>query len=102
MGPHNTAICRIKHKDWQIEEKANSIKIINPVIKQWNRWGKEVVLLYKEVELVNLDMPGIAVLLDSCISKKLANRLKLEKIDYERMKVASFGDKNQKHDLMPK
>ncbi|VBB31611.1 unnamed protein product [Acanthocheilonema viteae] len=32
----------------------------------------------------------------SCISKKLANRLKLVEIESERMTVARFGDRNPK------
>ncbi|VDM94942.1 unnamed protein product [Onchocerca ochengi] len=114
-GSHNTALCPMKYKESAQRDKPTkekmSIKIINPILNKKNPEQRDVLLLCKEVETINLDTPVITekavVLFDSgaqisCISKKLANRLKLREIDYEKMKITSFGDRNPKTSVIAK
>ncbi|VDK89646.1 unnamed protein product, partial [Onchocerca ochengi] len=86
-------------------------KAVNPILNQKNLGQRDVLLLCKEIETINLDIPAITekavILFDSgaqisCISKKLANRLKLREADYEKMKIMSFGAMNPKTPVVAK
>ncbi|VDO70681.1 unnamed protein product [Onchocerca flexuosa] len=100
-GSHNTALCQIKYGNSIQCDKPNkgktSTKAINPILNQRNRGNRDVLLLCKEVETINLENLAVSekavVLFDSgaeisCISKKLVKRLKLNELDYEKMKIA--------------
>ncbi|VDN59995.1 unnamed protein product [Dracunculus medinensis] len=84
-NPHNTALCYMKY-GMQTAESKNLANVINSIAQSIHQQGQEILLLCKEIEIVNPIMPEnhekILVLFDigsqsSFISTKLANRLRL-------------------------
>ncbi|MCP9261215.1 Pao retrotransposon peptidase family protein [Dirofilaria immitis] len=84
-NPHNTALCYVKY-GMQTAESRNSANVINSIARPTHQQGQEILLLCKEIEIINSIMPEnheeVLVLFDigsqsSFISTKLANRLRL-------------------------
>ncbi|MCP9261083.1 Pao retrotransposon peptidase family protein [Dirofilaria immitis] len=98
---HNTALCYVKY-GMQIAESRNSANVINSIAQSTHQQGQEILLLSKEIEIINPIMPEnheeFLVLFDigsqsSFISTKLANRLRLERKETENLSISSFGNK---------
>lgn len=86
----------------QTAESKNLANVINSIAQSIHQQGQEILLLCKEIEIVNPIMPEnhekILVLFDigsqsSFISTKLANRLRLERKETENLSISSFGNK---------
>ncbi|MCP9259467.1 Pao retrotransposon peptidase family protein [Dirofilaria immitis] len=100
-NPHNTALCYVKY-GMQTAESRNSANVINSIAQSTHQQGQEILLLCKEIEIINPIMPEnheeVLVLFDigsqsSFISTKLANRLRLERKETENLSISSFGNK---------
>ncbi|VDM95700.1 unnamed protein product [Onchocerca ochengi] len=109
---HNTALCPSKYKEAtqtvesnEENEEIEPTTITNSITEKGLQQGKRILLLYKEINVVNPNYPknqqkalalfDIGVQL-SFISKGLANRLRLLKTDEKELKIASFGNKTPK------
>ncbi|MCP9264214.1 Pao retrotransposon peptidase family protein [Dirofilaria immitis] len=86
----------------QTAESRNSANVINSIAQSTHQQGQEILLLCKEIEIINPIMPEnheeVLVLFDigsqsSFISTKLANRLRLERKETENLSISSFGNK---------
>ncbi|VDN58767.1 unnamed protein product [Dracunculus medinensis] len=103
-GPHNTALCEEKYQghNESNKEEAKSVNVNITNKNQTDQREKEVLLLCRKVNVinpVNQEIQSEAIVLfdtgaqTSFVSKKLAQKLKLEVGESGIMRIASFSNK---------
>ncbi|VDN54053.1 unnamed protein product [Dracunculus medinensis] len=103
-GPHNTALCEEKYQghDESNKEEAKSVNVNITNKNQTDQREKEVSLLCRKINVinpVNQEIRSEAIVVfdtgaqTSFVSKKLAQKLKLEVGESGVMRIASFSNK---------